>query len=177
MVPQWDFLDFLAAAAKREPAFTLRMNTEVTGLIRDGDRVAGVTYHSSEGVQERIHADLTVAYDGRHSLLRRLAGLRPREYPVPFDAWWFRLPRFAGEEGEIATLIPKFRGNEMLLTFITEDFYQIMYITEKGADARLRAEGVQRFRERVAALGPDFADRVDAITSMDVRVLGVRLNA
>jgi 2-polyprenyl-6-methoxyphenol hydroxylase-like FAD-dependent oxidoreductase len=177
MCPQWDFLNFLADAAQQEPTFTLRMNTEVTGLVRDGDRVSGVTYRTKDGTEGVIRADLTIACDGRHSLLRRLAGLRPREYWVPFDAWWFRLPRFAGEEGEIATLIPKFRGNEMLLTFIREDYYQIMYVTEKGADARLRAEGVERFRERVAGLRPDFADRVDAIRSMDdVHVLSVRLN-
>src|SRR5262245_30529390 len=33
MVPQWDLLDLLAAAAKDEPTFTLRMNTEATGLV------------------------------------------------------------------------------------------------------------------------------------------------
>src|SRR6266540_3280529 len=31
MVPQWDFLDLLAESARKEPTFTLRMETEMTG--------------------------------------------------------------------------------------------------------------------------------------------------
>ena len=41
-MPQWDFLDFLASHARKFPGFRLRMETEVTGLIFDGDRVVGV---------------------------------------------------------------------------------------------------------------------------------------
>jgi 2-polyprenyl-6-methoxyphenol hydroxylase-like FAD-dependent oxidoreductase len=177
MMPQWDLLTFLAEAARREPSFTLRMNTEATGLLTDGGKVAGVRYRTSDGVEGKIHAELTVACDGRHSTLRRVAGLRPKEFPVPFDTWWFRLPRFEGEQAEVASLIPDLQVGEFLFTFVREDYYQVGYFTEKGADARLRAEGVERFRERVARLRPQYADRVDAIGSMDdLHLLDVRLN-
>jgi 2-polyprenyl-6-methoxyphenol hydroxylase-like FAD-dependent oxidoreductase len=105
MMPQWDLLTFLAEAAGREPSFTLRMNTEATGLLTDGGKVAGVRYRTGDGAQGEIHAQLIVACDGRHSTLRRAAGLRPKEFPVPFDTWWFRLPRFEGEQAEVASLI------------------------------------------------------------------------
>src|SRR5919112_2030340 len=42
MVPQWDLLDLIADAAAEEPSFTLRVRHEVTGLLRDGDRISGV---------------------------------------------------------------------------------------------------------------------------------------
>ncbi|GAA2071215.1 FAD-dependent oxidoreductase [Actinomadura alba] len=177
MIPQWDLLTFLADAAAREPSFTLRMNTETTGLLRDGDKVAGVRYRPRDGREGEIRAELTVACEGRHSILRREAGLAPREFPVPFDTWWFRLPRHPHEQGEVARLIPKIQGDEVLMTLFREDYYQLAYLTHKGADARLRAEGVERFRERIARLRPQFADRLDAISTMDdVHMLDVRLN-
>lgn len=177
MIPQWDFLNFLVAAAKREPSFTIRMNTEVTGLVQRDDRVTGVTYRQRDGLEGAIAADLVVACDGRGSTVRQQAGMVPREFKVPFDTWWFRLPRHASEMGGIATLIPQFRGREIMLSLTRETFYQVAYFAEKGSDARLRAEGIERFRERIAGLRPDFADRVDALKSMDdVFMLDVRLN-
>ena len=93
MVPQWDLLDLIADAGQREPTFTLRMRTEVTGLVWEAGRVQGVRYHTPEGTSGEIQADLVVACDGRWSIARQQADLRPREFRVPIDAWWFRLPR------------------------------------------------------------------------------------
>jgi 2-polyprenyl-6-methoxyphenol hydroxylase-like FAD-dependent oxidoreductase len=179
MIPQWDFLNFLAEAAAQEPSFSLRMNTEATGLLFDNGRVTGVSYRSTgpDGTTGELRAELTVACDGRHSVLRSAAGLRSRQYPVPFDVWWFRLPRYADEPGPLAGIVPAFRDREALVTLFRKDFFQIAYLADKGSDARLRAEGVERFRQRVAAIRPDFADRTDAIRSMDdVHVLDVRLD-
>ena len=176
MVPQWDLLNLLAEAAGREPTFTLRMQTEATGLVTTDGRVAGVRYRSPDGAGE-IHADLTLACDGRASALRRASGLRAREYRVPFDVWWFRLPRHPDEHAEIAGISPAFGRGEVLLALTREDYYQLAYAIPKGSDARRRAQGVEAFRARVAALRPDLADRVEAITSMDdVFMLDVRLD-
>jgi 2-polyprenyl-6-methoxyphenol hydroxylase-like FAD-dependent oxidoreductase len=175
-VPQWDFLDLLADAAKREPTFTLRMDTEATDLLREGGRVAGVRYRTSGGERGEIRAELTVACDGRTSVLRDQAGLRPKEFPVPFDVWWFRVPR-SETGGEVSGLSPRFKGNELLLMINRGDYFQVAYFLPKGQDATLRAEGVERFRERVANLAPELADRTGSIESMDqVKVLDVRLN-
>src|SRR6516165_12624165 len=73
-MPQWDFLNFLADKAKRYPSFRLEMNTEATNLRWQGDRVTGVTAKSAGGPLE-IRADLTVACDGRWSIIREQSGL------------------------------------------------------------------------------------------------------
>jgi 2-polyprenyl-6-methoxyphenol hydroxylase-like FAD-dependent oxidoreductase len=182
MMPQWDFLNFLAAAAAQEPGFTLLMSHTATGLVRSGGRVRGVRLRGPDGAAEdgapdELLADLVVATDGRHSALRAAAGLVPKEFPVPFDTWWFRLPRHAAETGEVAGLVPAFGPGEAMVALTRNDYYQMGYLAPKGADARIRAEGVEGFRRRIAGLRPDLADRVDAIRSLDdLHWLDVRLN-
>ncbi|GAB3435608.1 FAD-dependent oxidoreductase [Actinophytocola sediminis] len=177
MVPQWDLLSLLATAAGKEPGFSLRMNTEATELVRDGDSVVGLRYRTADGRTGEIRADLTVACDGRHSRLRREAELVPQEFPVPFDVWWFRLPRSAEETAVPASVTPVAKGAEALISLARDDYYQVAYFTAKGADARLRSEGIERFRERIAGLRPEFTDRVAGLASMDeVFVLDVKLN-
>lgn len=177
MMPQWDFLNFLARAAAEEPTFTLLMEHTATSLMFDGGRVTGLRYRTRAGTEGAIRADLVVAADGRHSALRQAAGLVPKEFPVPFDTWWFKLPRYPTEEGEIAGIVPAFKGTEAMIALFRDDYYQMGYLGPKGADARIRSEGVERFRERVAVLRPDLADRVDAIRSLDdLHWLDVRLN-
>src|SRR6266568_4381147 len=85
MVPQWDLLDLLADAAREEPSFSLRMRCEVTGLIREDGRVRGVEYRTADGSTNAIHADLVIGCDGRWSIIRQQADLRPREYSVSID--------------------------------------------------------------------------------------------
>ncbi|MFL6064014.1 MAG: FAD-dependent oxidoreductase [Friedmanniella sp.] len=177
MVPQWDLLNLLARAAEAEPTFTLAMRTAAVGLVWDGDRVAGVRTRTADGNEEELRADLVVGCDGRSSALRSAAGLVPHEYPVPFDTWWFRLPRFRSEQQEQAALVPRIAGREILLSFPRTDYFQVAYFNRKGMDADLRAEGIERFRERVVRLRPDFADRVDTLTSTDeLHHLDVKLN-
>jgi 2-polyprenyl-6-methoxyphenol hydroxylase-like FAD-dependent oxidoreductase len=177
MMPQWDFLNFLASEAAREPTFTLLMEHTATSLMFDGGRVTGVRYRTPSGVEGALRADLVVATDGRHSVLRRAAGLQPKEFPVPFDTWWFKLPRHASEKGAVAGIVPAFKGREAMIALFRDDYYQMGYFGPKGTDARIRSEGVERFRERVASLRPDLADRVDAMRSLnDLHWLDVRLD-
>ena len=88
-MPQWEFLDFIAAAAKRYPAFHLLMESEVTGLIREGERIAGVTARTKEG-DLAIRADLVIGCDGRHSTVRREAGLSSIDLGAPMDVLWLQ---------------------------------------------------------------------------------------
>ena len=187
LVPQWDLLDLLASAAAEEPTFTLRMETEVTGLVREGGRVRGVRYRdrgrtggkggeNDANAESVLYAELTVAADGRWSLARQAAGLRAKEFPVPFDVWWLRVPRECAEQRPDA-LAPSMRRGEFAVPIPREGYYQIAYLAPKGADARLRAEGVQRFRQRIATAVPEVAGHVDAVETMDeVKHLDVRLN-
>ncbi|WP_304454833.1 FAD-dependent oxidoreductase [Nocardiopsis sp. YSL2] len=177
MVPQWDLLDLLAEAGEAEPHFTLRMNTEVTGLTRRGGVVTGVRYRDREdgGGEGELRADLTVGADGRGSTVRAASGLRPHGTKVPFDAWWLRLPRRPGDG--IEALQASFATGQMCVVIPREGYYQIAYLIPKGSDAERRAEGVHRFGERLAECLPALADTVDALTSMDdVAFLDVRLD-
>ena len=70
MMPQWEFLDFLASEACRLPAFGLNMRANATGLIVEDDgRVAGVRGSGPEG-EFAIRAECTIGCDGRHSTVR-----------------------------------------------------------------------------------------------------------
>ncbi|CAM3023054.1 hypothetical protein BST27_06730 [Mycobacterium intermedium] len=173
MVPQWDLLNLLAEAAEAEPIFTLRMNTEVTGLIHEGGRVAGVRYQGLDGPGE-LRAELTVACDGRWSIARHEAGLKTREYPVNFDVWWFRLPHDGGVD---FSFLPRVGPGKALAVIPREGYFQIAYLGAKGTDAQLRARGIDEFRREVAALVPEAVTTVDTLTSMDdVKHLDVRVN-
>jgi 2-polyprenyl-6-methoxyphenol hydroxylase-like FAD-dependent oxidoreductase len=175
MVPQWDLLNLLASAGNEEPSFTLRMRTEVTELIRESGRVQGVRYRTNDGTSGEVRADLTVACDGRWSIAHRLATLKPKEFPVPIDAWWFRLPSEPGDNP--SALTPRAAKGRFALVIPRGEFLQLAYIAKKGTDPQLRAKGIERVRQDIAELIPWAADRVDALESMDdVKHLDVRLN-
>lgn len=176
MVPQWDLLDLLADAGQEEPAFTLRMNAEVTELIREDGAVRGVRYIDRvTGKESELRAALTVAADGRTSIAREQAGLPVTEYPVPFDAWWFRLPRYATDPAPALT--PGMRSGEFAIAIPREDYFQMAFIAAKGLDAELRERGIEQFRERIVKVFPWAGDRVHELASMDdVKHLDVRLN-
>ncbi|EHR59959.1 FAD-dependent oxidoreductase [Saccharomonospora cyanea] len=175
ITPQWDFLNLLADAAAEEPTFTLRMRSEVTELVKERGQVKGVRYRTEDGTTHTLLADLTVACDGRWSLAREQAGLRPKEVSVPIDVWWFRLDRKPGEGPD--RLQPHMRGTKFGITIPRRDYYQVAYVGRKGLDAELRRRGVDAFRRDVAELVPELADRVGELTTMDqVKHLDVRLN-
>ncbi|ADD42310.1 FAD-dependent oxidoreductase [Stackebrandtia nassauensis] len=174
MVPQWDLLNLLAEAGAEEPTFTLRLNTEATDLLREGGRVTGVRYRTRDGDEGSIAASLTIACDGRHSALRAAAGLPKSEWPVPFDVWWFRIPR---KPDEPAALVPVIGERHPFLLINRGEYWQVAAIIPKGADSRLRREPVSRLLTPVAAVVPWLADRVDSVRSWDeVKLLDVRLD-
>ncbi|WP_406816798.1 FAD-dependent oxidoreductase [Mycobacterium sp. M23085] len=171
LVPQWDLLDLLAEAGKEEPTFTLRMQTEVTGLLRDGDTITGVRYRGPDGPGE-LRADLTVGCDGRTSTVRREAGLTAREYPVPFDVGWFRLD--AKKEVKYQ-LTPRTSPTLTLLLIPREGYFQAGCFLPKGGEEQLHARGIDTFRAEVADLVPEAS--VQNLTSWDeVKILDVRVN-
>jgi 2-polyprenyl-6-methoxyphenol hydroxylase-like FAD-dependent oxidoreductase len=172
MVPQWDLLDLLAATGKQEPTFTLRMSHDVTGLIYDRGRVVGVRYDGPDGPGE-LRADLTIACDGRWSLCRREGGLVPREYAVNADVWWFRLPK---ADGVGDTLLPRFRNGQFVGVIPRQDYLQIGYFLRKGADAPLRARGIEALRKDIVSAIPELSEAVNSLEMDDVKLLEIRLN-
>jgi 2-polyprenyl-6-methoxyphenol hydroxylase-like FAD-dependent oxidoreductase len=174
LVPQWDFLEMVATAADAEPTFRLLRRAEVTGVIRDGDRVVGATYRDQAGETREMRAELTVACDGRSSTVRSAAGLSPRSFGAPMDVWWFRLPRRPDDPSGLAGVL---RAGHAAITIDRGDYYQIAYIIPKGADAEMRAQGVDALKGALVSMVPWLADRVDTLASFDdVKLLDVQLN-
>lgn len=174
MVPQWDLLDLLANAAEQEPSFTLRMNTEATDLVVEDGRVAGIEYRTKDGATGRILADLTVACDGRTSVLRAAAGLPSRDYEVPLDVWWFRLPR---KDTDPAGAVGAISANRAVIMLDRGTYWQSATLIRKGSDAEQRKAPVSELVPSIAEMAPWLADRTDALRSWDeVKLLNVKLD-
>lgn len=180
LVPQWDLLDFLADAASEEPTFTLVRNARVIDVIRSegqNPRALGLIYQDVDGEEHRLTATLTVGADGRHSVVRERAQLSTIDYPVPFDAWWFALPRTSQERGAPPGLAPAFGRGTAILSFDRDTYYQVALLAAKGRDAEFRAEGIGKFRDRVAEIRGELAPNVQSLSTMDdVHHLSVTLN-
>ena len=171
MMPQWDFLNFLATQAKRYPGFRLMMATEATGLLRAGERVSGVTAKSAAGPIE-ITANLVIGADGRHSTLRDAAGLHVTDLGAPMDVLWFRLtPRPNDQHAALG----RFADGQGLVMLDRGDYWQCALIIRKGTAEAVKAEGLAAFRARVAKLTR--REAVDEITNLDdVKLLTVAVN-
>ena len=174
LVPQWDFLELVATAAEAEPSFRLLRSTEVIGVVRDADRVVGVTYRDQSGEVKDMRAELTVACDGRDSTMRSAVGLKPHSFGAPMDVWWFRLPRHPGDPRGLAGVL---RAGHAVIVIDRGDYYQIAYIIPKGTDAQLRAQGIEALHRALVGMVPWLGDRVETLTSFDdVKLLDVQLN-
>jgi 2-polyprenyl-6-methoxyphenol hydroxylase-like FAD-dependent oxidoreductase len=150
------------------------MGVEVTGLLRERGRVAGVRYRTRDGSHGELRAALTVACDGRTSVVRGASGLGVREFGVPLDVLWFRLPR---REHDFEGLNVRTGNGAVLVLFDRGSYFQLAYLIRKDNYARLRADGIEAFRRRIAGLAPELADRVATVGSWDdVKLLAVRLD-
>ena len=169
MIPQWDFLDFLAQHARAYRGFELRLQTEATGLVLEGGRVTGVNTHSGP-----LAADLVVAADGRHSTLRAAAGLEVLDLGAPIDVLWFRLSRRAGDEAQ--TMVRFGRGS-IVVMLDRGEYWQCAFVIGKGALDEVKLRGLDAFRAAVARAMPFAAERMREIASWDqVKLLTVQVN-
>src|SRR5688572_27843930 len=171
-MPQWDFLNFLAERAARFRTFTLRMGAEVTGLIEDSGRVGGVRGRGKDGPFE-LRADLVVAADGRHSLVRDEARLPVQSLGAPMDVLWFRLPRRPGDPEQT---MGRFDAGRIFILINRGDYWQSGYVIAKGTFEQIRAAGLHAFREGLTKVAPFARDRVSGIGWDDVKLLTVRVD-
>lgn len=172
--PQWHFLDFLARESAACPGFELRMSTEATGLVVDGeDVVVGVRASGADGPLE-LRAPLVVAADGRGSALRADAGLAPVASGVPIDVLWFDLPKPPDAPPPTLGYLDRMG---MVLTLDRGTRYQGGLVIPKGGDAGLRAAGLPTLRERITAIAPVLAPVVDTLDDWGrVKLLSVQLD-
>jgi 2-polyprenyl-6-methoxyphenol hydroxylase-like FAD-dependent oxidoreductase len=163
MMPQWDFLNFLAAHARHYDGFSLLMNAEASGLIRDNGRVVGVQA-TVNGAPQEIRADLVVAADGRHSTVRQLLGIKVRDLGAPMDVLWFRLSHQPRDPEEV---LGSFASGSILVMLDRGDYWQCAYVIPKGAAEKVRAAGIETVRATITRLMPAFAQRTAELRSMD----------
>jgi 2-polyprenyl-6-methoxyphenol hydroxylase-like FAD-dependent oxidoreductase len=172
-MPQWDFLDLLAEAAKRYPTFRLLMQTEAEGLIHAGERIVGVSARSGEAPVE-IGAELVVAADGRHSTLRDQAGFDPLDRGVPMDVLWLRLSKHASDPPQT---LGRVGAGRIFIMLDRNDYWQCAFVIPKGGVAKVHERGLEAFRAEIVGLVPYLEDRVQQIASWDdVKLLTVAMN-
>jgi 2-polyprenyl-6-methoxyphenol hydroxylase-like FAD-dependent oxidoreductase len=176
MVPQWDFLSFITGEAKQYPSFTLCTETEAVGVIERDGAVRGVRYRvAGDSREHELQALLTVAADGRHSTVRKVAGLRPVEFGAPMDLLWYRIPKRPGDpEGSFARIVP----GRLFPMIDRRTYWQGAYTMPKGSFATLKAGGIETLRADLRRAMPFMGDRIEeALRSWDdTGFLEVRVN-
>ncbi|MDX1531553.1 MAG: FAD-dependent monooxygenase, partial [Rhodothermales bacterium] len=163
LMPQSDFLRLVFKEAERTGHVRLVTGADVQGLIGEAGTVRGVRYDWA-GEHRELRAPLVVACDGRHSAVRAAAGLEPAAFGASIDVLWTTLPRCPGDDAEAGALF-RFGPGAMLALMPAADHWQAGLIIEKGSFEAVQAAGIEAFRERLAALAPAFAGRVDAVES------------
>src|SRR5712672_823756 len=172
-MPQWDFLNFLRESGKRFASLKVMMSTEAVDLLRDGDRVTGVKARTPDGVID-IAADLTIACDGRHSLVRERAGLEVEELGAPMDVLWFRAGK---RENENERLFARVDPGKMMVTFDRGSYWQCAYVIAKGQYDAVKARGLPALLDDIARMAPILKSGLPDVKSWDdVKLLTVAIN-
>jgi 2-polyprenyl-6-methoxyphenol hydroxylase-like FAD-dependent oxidoreductase len=173
MMPQWEFLDFLAGEAKKLAPFSLRMNAEATGLIEEGGRVVGVRGHSPQGEFE-LRADCTIGCDGRRSTIRAAAALAVEDVGAPIDVLWFRIGRDPAEtDSSLARIAP----GHIVVTIDRGDYWQCAFVIPKGGAEAMRAQPIEVLRAQAVAAAPVLASHIGDVRSWDdVKLLTVSVD-
>jgi 2-polyprenyl-6-methoxyphenol hydroxylase-like FAD-dependent oxidoreductase len=173
MMPQWDFLNFLAEHGKRYKTFALHMKTEATELIEEGGRIVGLRANAPDGALT-IRADLVVGCDGRHSTVRETAGLKSDDYGAPMDVLWFRLSH---KDSDSADTFGHIEAGKMMIMLDRGDYWQCAYVIPKGGIDRVKAGGLDAFRQRVLEMSPFLSDRIVELKSWDdIKLLSVSVD-
>ena len=173
LMPQWDFLNFLAERGARYPAFKLLMRAEVTDLVEEGGRVAGLKASTPDGPIE-VRADLVVGADGRTSVVRDRAKLVVRELGAPMDVLWFRLSRSPSDSEDT---MGRFDAGRIFITINRGDYWQCGFVIPKGSLEPMHRRGLPAFRDEIARLRPMLRDRVGEIADWEaVKLLTVRVD-
>jgi 2-polyprenyl-6-methoxyphenol hydroxylase-like FAD-dependent oxidoreductase len=173
MMPQWDFLNFLARHGKRYRTFDLRMKAEAKDLIEENGRVVGLRADTPDGALA-IRADLVVGCDGRHSTVREKAGLKSDDYGAPMDVLWFRITRKASDDTDAFGHV---EAGKMLVMLDRGDYWQCAYVIAKGGIEEVKSRGLDAFRDSVVQMSPFLADRISELKSWDdIKLLSVAVD-
>src|SRR5277367_2461339 len=173
MMPQWDFLNFLAKQGSRYKTFDLRMKAEAKELIEEGGRVVGLRADTTDGALT-IRADLVVGCDGRHSTVREKAGLKSDDYGAPMDVLWFRISRKDTDDPDV---FGHAEAGKMLVMLDRGDYWQCAYVIPKGGIEEVKGRGLEAFRASVVYMSPFLAGRITELKSWDdIKLLSVAVD-
>jgi 2-polyprenyl-6-methoxyphenol hydroxylase-like FAD-dependent oxidoreductase len=172
-MPQWDFLNFFAEEAKRYPSFRLLMNTEATDLLVEDGLVTGIRAKSGQA-ELAIRVGLTIAADGRHSILRQKAGLEVINLGAPMDVLWMQISR---AESDPPITLGRVDAGRILVLLNRRTYWQCALIIPKGAYGELRARGLLAFQAQLAKLAPFLRDRVAELADWEhIKLLTVMVD-
>ena len=172
LMPQWDFLDFLAERARRCPTFKLRTQAEVTGLIEHAGRIAGVQAKTPTGTLE-IRAELVIGADGRNSIVRECSGLKVDDLGAPMDGLWMRLSR---KPDDPSTAL-RFDRGKILVMIDRGEYWQCAFVIRKGSLEETQRKGIEDLRAGIVEIAPFLADRVGELRNWsDLKLLSVRVD-
>ena len=172
LMPQWDFLDFLAEQGRRYATFHLRMQTEVIGLIEEQGRIVGIQGNAPAGPVE-VRADLVVGADGRNSVVRDCSGLTVEEVGAPMDVLWMRLSKLAGDPD----LIVYSDHGRALVLLDRGSYWQCGFSVPRGTAEQMQATEIEGFRAGIVRLAPFLLERVSELRDWkDVKLLTVRVD-
>jgi 2-polyprenyl-6-methoxyphenol hydroxylase-like FAD-dependent oxidoreductase len=173
MMPQWDFLQFLAEKGRKYPHLKLLMGARVSALSRDGSRVLGTHVDTRDGPLE-IRAPLTVGADGRHSTVRELAMLTRKDLGAPIDVLWFRVKCDPDKSDPVFAHVGEGR---VVVTLDRGDYFQCAYVIAKGAAEQIKARGMPAFHADIAAIVPSLRQHIAELQSWDdVKLLTVTVD-
>jgi 2-polyprenyl-6-methoxyphenol hydroxylase-like FAD-dependent oxidoreductase len=173
MMPQWDFLDFLAVHARRLPGFQLVMQAQARTLLSENGRVVGLTAQTSDGELE-IRAALVVGADGRQSTIRAQAGLRSQDFGAPMDVLWMRVSRLPADPPD---LFGQIDAGRMLVMIARGDYWQCALLIAKGSFDAVRGRGIGALHESLLGLSPWLGERVGELVDWDqVKLLSVTVD-
>jgi 2-polyprenyl-6-methoxyphenol hydroxylase-like FAD-dependent oxidoreductase len=173
LMPQWDFLNFLADKARRFPRLQVIMSAQVTSLIEAAGRVVGVKVATPHGPLE-VRATLVVGCDGRTSTVRAGSGLVVQDLGSPIDVLWFRISKRAGDPEQV---LGRLGVDKMIVTIDRNDYWQCAYVIGKGGFELVHAAGLEAFKAAVADGARFLSDRVDELKSFDdIKLLNVSVD-
>jgi len=171
LMPQWEFLSFIADQARRYPSFRIEMQAEAAALIEEGGRVVGVRAETPQGPLA-VRADLVVGADGRHSIVREKAGLETIDLGAPMDVLWMRLSRLPTDPAQLGRL----DAGRILVMLNREEYWQCAFVIPKGGFDQIR-QGLPAFRREIARLAPHLGDRVGELDDWtDIKLLTVAVD-
>ena len=173
LVPQWDFLDFLADHARQYPTFKVIMQAEVVNVITEDGRIVGLKARTPDADLE-VRADLTIGADGRGSIVREKAGLEIQKFGAPMDVLWFRLSR-KDSDGE--QTLGRIVDGKMMVMLNRGDYWQCGYLIRKGEFENIKARGLEQFRNDIVSVAPFAGDRITELSDWGpIKLLTVRID-